>query len=97
MPRPRSAHKLGPAVRATGPEEFLDLGDLRVDPVTRTVIAHDRPIELSPREFDLLARKPRIRRRGQALVASSMTSQVWAVTLSTTSSQSWFLARNLVT
>lgn len=38
-----------------GPDEAHVFGDLRVDPVARTVRVADRPVELTKIEFDLLA------------------------------------------
>jgi DNA-binding response OmpR family regulator len=57
------AARLRALVRRSGgdPQPVLQVGALRIDPAARRVIWHDAPVELSPREFDLLlefARSP---------------------------------------
>jgi DNA-binding response OmpR family regulator len=43
------------ARRTSGAEEWLQVEDLRLNPATREVTVADQPVELSAREFDLLA------------------------------------------
>jgi DNA-binding response OmpR family regulator len=53
----------------------LDFGSLHIDPRTREVVVDDRPIELTPKEFDLLyalARSPR-----QVFSRRQLLAQVW--------------------
>jgi DNA-binding response OmpR family regulator len=53
----------------------LDLGNLHIDPVAREVHVDDRPVELTPREFDLLhffARHP-----GKVFSRLDLLNQVW--------------------
>ncbi len=42
------------AAEPAAPSAPLTLGDLTIDPQAHTVTLHDQPIELPPREFDLL-------------------------------------------
>ena len=54
---------------------LLELGDLRIDPIARTVQLHDRPVDLAAREFDLLfffARHP-----GQVFSRLDLLKEVW--------------------
>lgn len=53
----------------------LDLGNLRIDPVAREVEVDGKPVELTPREFDLLhffARHP-----GKVFSRLDLLNQVW--------------------
>lgn len=53
----------------------LSFNDLTIDPIAREVRLHQQPIELTPREFDLLyffARHP-----GQVFSRLSLLNQVW--------------------
>jgi DNA-binding response OmpR family regulator len=53
----------------------LEIGDLRIDPVAREVRLHDVPIDLTPREFDLLhflARHP-----GKVFSRMDLLNHVW--------------------
>ncbi len=53
----------------------LSFNDLTIDPIAREVHLHQQPIELTPREFDLLyffARHP-----GQVFSRLSLLNQVW--------------------
>ncbi len=55
--------------------ESLSFNDLTIDPIAREVRLHQQPIELTPREFDLLyffARHP-----GQVFSRLSLLNQVW--------------------
>ena len=58
-----------------GGEAALDLGDLTIDPPSRSVTVHSREIELTQREFDLLyflARHP-----GQVFSRDQLMDRVW--------------------
>ena len=53
----------------------LSFNDLTIDPIAREVHLHQQPVELTPREFDLLyffARHP-----GQVFSRLSLLNQVW--------------------
>ncbi|MGD8376939.1 MAG: response regulator transcription factor [Acidobacteriota bacterium] len=51
------------------------IGDLRIDPVKRTVVVGDRPVELTAREFDLLAQFAR--HPGRAYTRAELLDLVW--------------------
>jgi DNA-binding response OmpR family regulator len=51
------------------------LGDLRVDPVARGVSRDGRPVQLSPREFDVLVAL--LRRRGRVVSCEELLHDVW--------------------
>ena len=53
----------------------LAFADLRLDPGSRTVTRGERPIELTPREFDLLALL--LRHPNQVLTRSVIMDRVW--------------------
>lgn len=58
-----------------GPVDVLDHGDWRIDPGARTVTVAERPVDLTAREFDLLAflaRSPR-----QVFTRAQLLDQVW--------------------
>ena len=62
---------------ASGP---LVVGDLRIDPESHTVALLERPIELSPREFDVLltlARRP-----DKVVPTEELLAQVWGAEFS---------------
>ena len=40
--------------RTTRPTEVVRVGDVALDPRTRVVTRHDRPVQLTPREYELL-------------------------------------------
>jgi len=53
----------------------LDLGDLQIDPIAREVQLHNQPVDLTPREFDLLhffARHP-----GKVYSRLDLLNHVW--------------------
>jgi two-component system, OmpR family, KDP operon response regulator KdpE len=56
-------------------EPVLVVGDLTVDPRSRTVTVLGRPVELSPREFDLLAYLAA--RPGQVVSKRELLTEVW--------------------
>lgn len=71
------AARLRALVRRSGgdPQPLLQLGALQIDPAARHVVWHDAPVELSPREFDLLlefARSP-----GRFLSKEQLTERLY--------------------
>jgi DNA-binding response OmpR family regulator len=71
------AARLRALVRRSGgdPHPMLQLGPLQIDPAARHVVWHDAPVELSPREFDLLlefARSP-----GRFLSKEQLTERLY--------------------
>lgn len=80
--KPFSPRELAARVRTvlrrtqpTGHGTALDFGQLRIDPRTRDVFVDGRPVELTPKEFDLLytlARSPR-----QVFSRRQLLAQVW--------------------
>jgi two-component system KDP operon response regulator KdpE len=80
--KPYSADQLDARIRAvlrrsTGPDvdPTLIVGPLRIDPRTREVTLDDRALELSPREFDLLAYLAA--RPGQVVSKRELLGEVW--------------------
>jgi two-component system response regulator MprA len=63
--------------RSTGPETApgLSFADLQLDPGSRTVLRGERSIELTPREFDLLALL--LRHPNQVLTRSVIMNRIW--------------------
>jgi len=58
-------------------ERPLEFGNLRIDPLSRSVTVNDSPVELTAREFDLLhlfARHPR-----QVFSRDHLLERVWGV------------------
>jgi two-component system alkaline phosphatase synthesis response regulator PhoP len=66
--------RLGPRERGTGAEP-IELGDLRIEPATRTVLRSGEPVALRPREFDLLVALAR--RAGAVVSRSELLREVW--------------------
>ncbi len=62
----------------TGTEEALAVGDLRLDPRTRSASRGDRELELTRREFDLLALL--MRNPGEVLERARLHEEVWGYT-----------------
>ncbi|HET7702672.1 MAG TPA: response regulator transcription factor [Candidatus Limnocylindrales bacterium] len=60
---------------ARRPEPRLVAGPIALDETSRTVTVHDRPIDLSPREFSLL--ESLLRHAGQALSRDQLLDQAW--------------------
>ena len=56
-------------------DPVVRLGEISVDPRTRTVSRAGRPVELAPLEFDLLAAL--MRRRGAAASRRELLAEVW--------------------
>jgi two-component system, OmpR family, KDP operon response regulator KdpE len=80
--KPYSADQLDARIRAVlrrsaAPEvdPTLIVGPLRIDPRTREVVLDDQPLELSPREFDLLAYLAA--RPGQVVSKRELLAEVW--------------------
>lgn len=63
-----------PAVPVTEPQP-LTIGDLAIDPAAHTVIVGGRPVELSPREFQLLYTLAL--QAGQVISADDLLTRVW--------------------
>jgi two-component system OmpR family response regulator len=59
----------------TGPESDLAVGDLRMNPLSRTVTRAGKPIQLQPREFRLL--EFLLRHAGQVVTRTMLLENVW--------------------
>ena len=57
------------------PEEPLRIGGLTIEPASREVTLDDRPLDLTPREFDLLAYLAH--RPGQVVSRRELLAEVW--------------------
>lgn len=57
------------------PREVIIAGDLRLDPVTREVHLADQPVDLTPREFDLLCYL--MQRPGAVVTKRELAAEVW--------------------
>jgi DNA-binding response OmpR family regulator len=84
MIKPFSADTLDARIRAvlrrsatSAPNAELVVGDLRLDPRGRTAHLGDEPLELSPREFDLLAYL--MARPGEVVTKRELLAEVWRV------------------
>jgi two-component system, OmpR family, alkaline phosphatase synthesis response regulator PhoP len=66
--------RLGSRERGTGAEP-IELGKLRIEPATRTVLHSGEPVGLRPREFDLLLALAR--RGGEVVSRSELLREVW--------------------
>lgn len=55
--------------------EVVEIGDLRVDFTARRVTLEGKPLELSPKEYDLLFYM--VRNRGIALTRERLISEIW--------------------
>lgn len=53
----------------------IEVGDLRIDPAAHTVTLEGEPIDLAPREFDLLTALAR--QAGQVVSIDDLLAQVW--------------------
>ncbi|HET9615426.1 MAG TPA: response regulator transcription factor, partial [Candidatus Limnocylindrales bacterium] len=60
---------------ARRPEPRLSAGPITLDETSRTVTVHERPVDLSPREFSLL--ESLLRHPGQALSRDQLLDQAW--------------------
>ena len=63
--------------RAQEPEQTLEAGGLRMDIARHTVAKDGAPIELTAKEFDLLAML--LKNRGKVLTRDSLLDKVWGV------------------
>jgi two-component system, OmpR family, response regulator len=72
LARLRALIRRGPTVRPTP----IEVGELRADPLTRTVTWAGHDSELTPREYDLL--EFMLRRPGQLITRSQLLEQVWS-------------------
>jgi two-component system OmpR family response regulator len=61
--------------RDTGPGPEITVGDLRMDPRSRTVTRAGKPIQLQPREFRLL--EFLLRHSGQVVTRTMLLENVW--------------------
>lgn len=59
------------------PDQILRIGDLELDPLRRIVRRNGIPVDLSPREFALLAYL--MRHAGQALTRTQIAEQIWSL------------------
>ena len=66
--------RLGPRGRGAGAEP-IELGDIRIEPATRTVLRSGEPVALRPREFDLLLALAS--RAGEVVSRSELLREVW--------------------
>jgi DNA-binding response OmpR family regulator len=64
----------GTAERGGGTQPIV-LGDIRIEPATRTVLRSGTPVALRPREFDLLLALAR--RAGDVISRSDLLREVW--------------------
>lgn len=72
--------RIGMVLRRTQPRpgnspEVIEMGGIRLDTKSHQVIVRGQPIELSPKEFDLLHLL--MRQAGEALAANEILSKVW--------------------
>jgi DNA-binding response OmpR family regulator len=58
-------------------DQLLRVGDLELDPLRRSVRRGGSPVDLSPREFALLAYL--MRHAGQALTRTQIAEQIWSL------------------
>ena len=80
--KPFSARELAARIRAilrrgrpASRREVLQVGDLRMDPASRTVTKGGRPVELAAKEFDLLHML--MRNGGEVVRREDIMDQVW--------------------
>lgn len=59
----------------TSPEPVIEVGEVRVDLEKRAVFVADRPVQLTPHEFELL--RLFVLNRGKLLTHSTMLREVW--------------------
>jgi DNA-binding response OmpR family regulator len=67
--------RAGTRERAAGAGEQWSFGNVRVDAATRSVLRADTPVELSPKEFDLLVHL--LRRAGSVARRDELLRDVW--------------------
>jgi DNA-binding response OmpR family regulator len=67
--------EINAAAAAPDPAGRLEIGELTIDPASRTVTVAGRPIELTPKEFDLLAHMAR--QPGRVFTRAQLLDEVW--------------------
>lgn len=71
--------RVGASLKRSGAKsesrEVVDIGDLRVDFTARRVTLEGKPLDLSPKEYDLLFYL--VRNRGIALTREKLLSEIW--------------------
>jgi two-component system KDP operon response regulator KdpE len=72
--RVRSAMRRSSSVQAT-PDDSIRIGDISLDPQRRTVQKRNRPVHLTPREFDLLQHL--MANAGKPIAHSLLLNAVW--------------------
>ncbi len=65
----------GPGGRETGGYDLMTFGEVEVSPATRTVSRGGEPVELTPKEFDLLVAL--LGRRGAVISRQELLKEVW--------------------
>lgn len=65
----------GPGGRETGSYDLMTFGEVEVSPATRTVRRGGEPVELTPKEFDLLVAL--LGRRGAVISRQELLKEVW--------------------
>jgi DNA-binding response OmpR family regulator len=61
--------------RSSEPRMPIQIGEIRLDPASRTVTKHDQPVELAAKEFDLL--QMLMGSAGQVLRREQIMDEVW--------------------
>jgi len=61
--------------RESGASDVMTFGDVELSPSTRTVFRGGEPVELTPKEFDLLAAL--LERRGAVISRQELLKEVW--------------------
>jgi DNA-binding response OmpR family regulator len=69
--------RLQAVLRRTASRSRIRVGDLEIDPLLRRVRRNGRPIDLTPREFELLALL--VEEPGRVLSKAELLSRVWKV------------------
>ena len=65
---------------ASGTDGAIELGPIRLDPARREATVRDRPIELTPREYELL--KTLLANRGRVVTKQRLLRAVWGTAYS---------------
>jgi DNA-binding response OmpR family regulator len=66
------------AAAVVADKQAATVGDLHIDPAARTVALGDRPVELAPKEFDLLLALAQ--QAGRVLSVDELLERVWGPT-----------------
>jgi DNA-binding response OmpR family regulator len=84
LPKPFSVHELVARIRAIlrrtrgsegAPQSGIAVGDLELDPSRREVTSAGRPVDVTPREFDLL--ECLLRRSPEVVPRNELIAEVW--------------------